>query len=88
MAKNRGVLRRQRSRAIRKKMRFLMRLGGYESVAAWTGGQLGRLHKGKIHCSCWMCRRKSYDIHAHRDAKLRESAIQQITDWTQLNECN
>jgi hypothetical protein len=31
---------------------------------------LGMLHKGKIHCSCAMCRSKSYDELSMRDKKL------------------
>lgn len=27
----------------------------------------GKLDKGKIHCSCWMCRAKTYDSYKHSD---------------------
>ena len=48
-------------RAIHRKEGILKRIGGEEYIRAWTGGTPGRLAKGKIHCSCPMCRKKSYD---------------------------
>ena len=29
----------------------------------------GYLDKGKIHCSCWLCRRKSYDCPKMQDVR-------------------
>ena len=80
MARNRGTLRFQRNRTIRKKLHLLRRLGGGESVYAWTGGQPGRLSKGKIHCSCCMCSIKSKSQATHRDSKYHVSAIQQMLE--------
>ena len=57
---------------------ILRRLGGEEYVYAWTRGAYGRLAKGKIHCSCPMCRAKSRDEHSHRDKKAFLSAKQQM----------
>lgn len=68
----------QRKRTIRKKMQLLKRIGGMENVRAWTRRQPGRLFKGKIHCSCWMCRTKSSDQVSHRDAKHNVSAAWQM----------
>ena len=36
--------------------------------------------KGKIHCSCWMCRRKSYDDPQIRDKRAAMDAIQQLLE--------
>jgi len=80
LKRNRAYYRWQRNRIIRKKIGMLKRYGGAESVMAWTGGQYGRLSKGKIHCSCWMCRRKSYDYISHRDKSLLISSLQQLQD--------
>lgn len=67
--------------AIRRKMEILKKLGGTDLVYAWTRGVYGRLAKGKIHCSCPMCRRKSYDERSHRDKKAQLRAKQQIDEW-------
>ena len=70
----------QRVRMIQKKLALLKRIGGDDYVQGWTRGISGRLAKGKFHCSCPMCRRKSYDDQSHRDAKQREAAVQQMLD--------
>jgi len=84
MSRTRGYYREQRTRIIRKKIAFLRCLGGAKSVWAWSRGQPGRLAKGKIHCSCWMCRTKSYDELAHRDVKHAISAQQQMGEFCHL----
>ena len=61
MNRDRIYHRKQRMRAIHRKETILRQLGGEEYVLAWEHGAAGRLSKGKIHCSCWMCRRTSYD---------------------------
>lgn len=33
----------------------------------WIYSNEGKLAKGKIHCSCWMCRKKNYDELSHKD---------------------
>lgn len=78
MKRTRAYYRRQRNRAIERKLGILRRLGGGEYVYAWTRGAYGRLAKGKIHCSCPMCRAKSRDEHSHRDKKAFLSAKQQM----------
>jgi len=82
MKKTRAERRLQRKRVICKKIRFLRKSGGEEYVSAWSGGgkKKGRLAKGKIHCSCPMCRRKSYDNLSHTDRKKLLSGKQQIED--------
>ena len=78
MKRTRAYYRRQRNRAIERKLGILRRLGGEEYVYAWTRGAYGRLAKGKIHCSYPMCRAKSRDEHSHRDKKAFLSAKQQM----------
>ena len=78
MKRTRAYYRRQRNRAIERKLGILRRLGGEEYVYACTRGAYGRLAKGKIHCSCPMCRAKSRDEHSHRDKKAFLSAKQQM----------
>lgn len=78
MKRTRAYYRRQRNRTIERKLGILRMLGGEEYVYAWTRGAYGRLAKGKIHCSCPMCRAKSRDEHSHRDKKAFLSAKQQM----------
>ena len=67
MNRDRSYYRKQRMRVIHCKETILRQLGGEENVLAWEHGAAGRLSKGKIHCSCWMCRSKSYDEPQVRD---------------------
>ena len=78
MSRKRVYYRFQRRRAIARKTRILRRLGGEEYLIAWSKGTPGRFAKGKIHCSCPLCRRKSSDGLARRDKKALESANQQL----------
>ena len=78
--KSRAELRDQRKRHIMRKIHILRRIGGEENVLAWSRGQPGRLSKGKIHCSCWMCRKKSYDIPSHSDRRKEEAMRRQERD--------
>jgi hypothetical protein len=71
--RSRAYYREQRIRAINRKKGILKRLGGDDLVQAWSGGGVfGRFAKGKIHCSCWMCRTKSYDEKKHNDRKKEQ----------------
>lgn len=78
--RNAAYYRWQRYRTIEKKKNLLKCLGGDEYLHAWIGGDYGRLAKGKIHCSCPMCRRKSYDEPSHRDKRQAEAAVQHLLD--------
>jgi len=81
MKKTRAYRRSQRTRVIKRKVRLLRRYGGEKYVSAWSrGGRIGRFSKGKIHCSCGMCRTKSYDNLSHSDKKKLLSGKQQIND--------
>ena len=80
MSRNRAYYRMQRRRAITRKIGILRRIGGEEYVHMWSGGKPGRFAKGKIHCSCSLCRMKSYDELARRDKRSLESAAQQLDE--------
>ena len=80
MQKDRAYHRWQRSRTIRRKLGILKRVGGGSLVEGWTKGKKGRLSKGKIHCSCWMCRTKSYDCLSKSDLKHKLDARQQLEE--------
>lgn len=78
MDRDRSYYRKQRRRAIRRKEGVLQRIGGEAYVRAWAHGATGRFAKGKIHCSCWMCRRKSYDEPQLGDKRMALDAIEQL----------
>lgn len=78
MKRGRAYHRWQRLRTIRRKVAQLKRIGGESYVYAWTQGKPGRLSKGKIHCSCPMCRRTAYDGLSHRDAKRKEAFDKEV----------
>jgi len=82
MKKSRAYRRTQRQRVICRKVRILRKYGGEKYVNGWSAGgkKLGRFAKGKIHCSCPMCRRKSYDELSHTDRKKLIDAQQQIDE--------
>lgn len=65
MARSRAWTRYHRRRTIKRKADMLRRWR--EDPLTWCGGDLGVFSKNKIHCSCWMCRVKSYDELSCRD---------------------
>lgn len=80
MNRDRSYYRKQRKRAIHRKEGILRRIGGEELVHAWAHGAPGHFAKGKIHCSCWMCRRKSYDDPSLRDKRMALDAAEQLRE--------
>ena len=78
--KNRAYRRSQRNRIINRKACILRKMGGEKYVLAWSRGEAGRFAKGKIHCSCGMCRTKSYDMLSHADRKKLLAAQQQLNE--------
>lgn len=62
--------RHNRIRVINRKKKIIKSQNNY-----WYVEHDGMLSKGKIHCSCWMCRHKSYD-----NAKMQDkhSAIKDL----------
>jgi hypothetical protein len=82
MKKTKAYRRLQRMRVIKRKIHILKQHGGEKYVFAWSGGgDTGRFAKGKIHCSCRMCRTKSYDNPSHADRKTLLSFQQQINEY-------
>ena len=81
MKRDKAFFRYQKKKHIQRKVGILKRIGGEEYVRSWSRGQPGRLSKGKIHCSCWMCRTKSYDEPSHGDKKANEDMEQQLKEF-------
>ena len=84
MKRNRGYYRMQRKRAIGRKLRIVKSIwakDGYEYAVKMPG----RYHKGKIHCSCWMCSQKSSEELTARDKREVVRATQKLLDWKQSN---
>jgi hypothetical protein len=66
-SRNRGYYREQRQKHINRKKKIIHNLNDY-----WYYKYDGDLSKGKIHCSCWMCRQKTYDNWKHSDKQRIE----------------
>ena len=80
MARTRDDRRWMRRRKVLRKCGILRRIGGEKYVQAWTRGVPGRMSKGKIHCSCWMCRRKSWENPPRQERRQRDEAYQQLEE--------
>lgn len=80
MNRSRSYYRKQRKRVIHRKEKILCQLGGKEDVRTWARGATGRFSKGKIHCSCYMCHRKSYDEPHIRDKRAAINAAEQLLE--------
>ncbi|MBQ1367285.1 MAG: hypothetical protein IIY45_04260 [Firmicutes bacterium] len=81
MKRDKAFFRYQKKKHIQRKVGILKRIGGEEYVRAWSRNQPGRLSKGKIHCSCWMCSTKSYDEPSHGDKKANEDMKHQLKEF-------
>ncbi len=86
MKRDRGYYRSQRKRTIRRKRNLLYGIGGHDYWRAWTRGADGRLAKGKIHCSCPMCRSKSYDDPTIRDKQTNEKTEEMLREYLREEE--
>lgn len=60
--RGRAYTRYQRNRHINRKKRIIHKQNDY-----WFYKYDGILSKGKIHCSCWLCRLKSSEYTSKRD---------------------
>ncbi len=67
--------RQKREDVIRRKEKIIHEQNDY-----WHYGDPGRLSKGKIHCSCPLCRRKSYDSARRDDAVRAQSMLSEAAD--------
>lgn len=81
MGRDRAYYRYQKKKHIQRKLGILRRIYGEEDVSDWTRDQPGRLSKGKIHCSCRMCRAKTYDEPTHSDRQRGINGEQQRRDF-------
>lgn len=66
----------ERFRHINRKKRIIKEQNNY-----WSYKHEGELSKGKIHCSCWMCRRKSYDSPKISDLRKSLAMKDEIRSW-------
>ncbi len=82
MLRNRFYRRQQRRRAIHHKAMILRDYWRIHGDLFWNPVRIGKLSKGKVHCSCWMCRVKSYDNPRIMDKRGKISLDQ---DWEEYN---
>ena len=80
MNRNRSYYRKQRKQTIRRNERILLKLGREEYLKGWAHGAVGRFAKGKRHCSCPMCRLKSYEYPQIRDLRKADDADLQLRE--------
>ena len=81
MHRNRAYRRFQRRRAIHHRFMILRDYWKLNDADDWTPERYGHLSKGKAHCSCWMCRRKSYDDPRIMDKRRAISQNQSQMDY-------
>lgn len=68
--RTRDIIRHNKYRVIARKKRIIKEQNGY-----WHYKYSNELSKGKIHCSCPLCRHKSYDYTKVQDIRSRMSLI-------------
>lgn len=74
MSRSRAYTRYQRRFHIDRKKRII------KEVGCWFTKFDGQLNKGKIHCSCSLCRLKSYDVRKAGD--IRRSKAMDFSEKT------
>ena len=87
MKRSKAYYRWQRRRAIHHKAWIVRYAWKEDSPLFWTPSRIGALSKGKVHCSCWMCRRKSYDELSRTDKRKQEAYKQQLEEMTNEDIC-
>lgn len=71
--RDRNYRREVRQKAINKKLKIRKFLWGTEAVNKYyEHNPVGSLDKGKVHCSCPLCRTKSYDELSKKDKSKLE----------------
>lgn len=86
MKRDKAYLRKQRKRAINRKYKIREFTWGKESTKDYyEHNPKGELSKGKVHCSCSLCRLKSYDELSHRDKKNLLYLINQLNSYKVLD---
>lgn len=88
MKRDRAYLRKQRKRIINKKYHIREFIWGKEFTKEYyKDNPKGELSKGKIHCSCHLCRIKSCDELSYRDKKnllFLNSQIKEFNDTYEI----
>lgn len=79
--KSRAKTRYERFRHINRKKRIIKEQNNY-----WHYKHEGMLSKGKIHCSCWMCRQKSYDSLKISDIRKIDKMNADLDDFFKGND--
>lgn len=79
--KTRDVYRYERNRAIRRKKQIIKKLNNYFHYK-----YEGQLSKGKIHCSCPVCKYRWQYTPSHSDSKKILSLEQKEKEWQLLGE--
>ena len=89
--KTQAYYRYQRHRTIQRKVHLLKHLRDSEFIEVYIEGDMkdtyfGKLSKGKIHCSCPLCRTKSYDEWSHRDKLHQQRMDAQEKEYLQTKD--
>lgn len=80
MYRTRQFRRHHRRRTINRKKKFIRLANGY-----WHYQHEGTLDKGKIHCSCWMCRYETtHGILEHKRSRLRDIDFMEQLEYATL----
>lgn len=81
MKRSKDYLRHQRERVIKRKLNILRKTwGSSEADSYYTDKRKGKLHKGKVHCSCGMCSIKSSEELKASDKRSLINAKEQIKE--------
>lgn len=79
--RNRGYYRHQRKRAIKRKLHILKNIKNYEDDYV-TAKTVGQLNKGKVHCSCPLCRfEKFYNIEHYKYKSMEKENKKEINNY-------
>lgn len=80
MNRTRDYYRFQRERVIHKKYAIQeVRMGKTAAFDYYhSTSSVGKLSKGKVHCSCYMCRVKSKDFLSHRDMVQKKAQAEDL----------
>lgn len=80
--RNRNYYRKQRIRAILRKLEIRKFQWGSDDVEEFYDSKMrGKLSKGKIHCSCYMCRVKSSDSLHVKDLRKLDSYVSELNEY-------
>ena len=79
--RTRAYRRHQRTRAIAHKLYIIKHIQFWDNDML-TKKHIGKLAKGKVHCSCNMCKfEKHYEIEHHKYKSYRKVAEEEIKDY-------